>query len=133
MSKVTIAGDAVVVASSLKLEELKTIQKYRPNELVLKGGEDGKEPVFAISVTDGPGSINSYGVSFGRETNDGSHNAAVTMFIPEGVTTNVREWVADKIGGALVNLNKLEERLPGVLSAINAEKQGVMESISVAQ
>ena len=42
MAKITIAGDAVVVTSALKLEDIKTIEKYRRNALVLKGGEDGK-------------------------------------------------------------------------------------------
>ena len=44
MAKIVIAGDAVVVTSAMKLEDIKTIEKYRPKELVLKGGEDGKEP-----------------------------------------------------------------------------------------
>ena len=41
MAKIVIAGDAVVVTSAMKLEDIKTIEKYRPKELVLKGGEDG--------------------------------------------------------------------------------------------
>ena len=41
MAKITIAGDAAVVTSAMKLEDIKTIEKYRPKELVLKGGEDG--------------------------------------------------------------------------------------------
>lgn len=133
MSKVTIAGDAVVVASSLKLEDIKTIKKYRPNELVLKGGDDGKEPIFAIDVTTGDGNINSVGASFDRETNDGEHLACVTLCMPGSVKDgDVKAWVADTIGGALVNLNKLEEKLPSVLSAIAAEKQGVLASINIA-
>ena len=47
MAKITIAGDAAVVTSAMKLEDIKTIEKYRPKELVLKGGEDGKEPIFS--------------------------------------------------------------------------------------
>lgn len=53
MAKIVIAGDAVVVTSAMKLEDIKTIEKYRPKELVLKGGEDGKEPIFGVGTTHG--------------------------------------------------------------------------------
>lgn len=45
---------------------------------------------------------------------------------------NIKEWVADTLGGALVNLNALEAKLPEVLDAIAAQKATVMENITVA-
>ena len=33
MAKIVIAGDAIVVTSALKLEDIRTIEKYRPKEL----------------------------------------------------------------------------------------------------
>lgn len=132
MSKITIAGDAVVITSSLKLEDLKTIEKYRPKALVLMGGEDGKEPVFAVGTAEGTGNINEYGASFGRESHDGDKLATITMCLGTDVS-DVREWVADKIGGSIISLNKLEEQLPAVLAEIAEEKARVMESITVAQ
>lgn len=133
MAKIVIAGDAVVVTSSLKLEDIRTIAKYRPKELVLKGGEDGKEPIFAIGVTDGCGNINEVGASFGRETHDEEKLASITMCTGAGTTGDIKEWVADRIGGAIINLNKLEEKLPAVLEEIEAEKAEVMSNITVAQ
>ena len=60
MAKVIIAGDAVVVKSAIKYEDLKAVKKYRPEALTLKGGEDGKEPIFSVFVKDsGAGSINA--------------------------------------------------------------------------
>lgn len=132
MAKITIVGDAVVVTSALKLEDIKTIAKYRPNELVLKGGEDGKEPIFAIGITTGTGNISVMGASFGREANDGSGKAAITMVMSGAPTEDVKEWAADKLGSAIINLNALEAKLPAVLEAIAAEKATVMENISVA-
>ncbi len=130
MAKIVIIGDAVVVKSNLKLEDIKTVAKYRPNELVLKGGEDGKEPIFGLGTTTGTGSINSVGVSFGRADADG--NAIVTM-VMEGVPTEkAKDWVADTLGGAIINLNTLEAKLPTVLASIAAERSTVMENISVA-
>mgnify|MGYP000937705903 CR=1 FL=1 len=66
MAKIVIAGDAVVVTSAMKLEDIKTIEKYRPKELVLKGGEDGKEPIFGVGTTHGAGNINAVGASVPR-------------------------------------------------------------------
>ena len=131
MAKITIAGDAVVVTSALKLEDIKTIEKYRRDALVLKGGEDGKEPIFAIGTTDGCGNINEVGASFGRETHDDEKLAVITMCTGVGTSGDIKEWVADRI--AIINLNKLEEKLPAVLDEIAAEKAQVMSNITVAQ
>ena len=132
MSKTVIAGDDVVITSALKLEDIKTIEKYRPKALVLMGGEDGKEPVFAIGTTPGAGNINAVGASFGAETHDDSKLACITLFLT-GVTGDVKDWVADRLGAAIINLNKLEEKLPAVLEEIAAEKATVMSNITVAQ
>lgn len=130
MAKITIAGEAVVVTSALKLEDIATIKKYRPDELVLKGGEDGKEPIFAIGTTTGTGSINSVGASFGRADGDGK--AVITMIMQDVPTENAKDWVADTIGSAIINLNALEAKLPAVLETITRERTAVMEHIVIA-
>lgn len=132
MAKIVIAGDAIVVTSALKLEDIRTIEKYRPKELVLKGGEDGKEPIFAVGTTSGAGNINAVGASFGRESHDEAKLATITM-CTNGVTGDVKEWVADHIGTAIISLNKLEEKLPAVLEEIADEKAAVLSNITVAQ
>lgn len=132
MAKIVIAGDAVVVTSALKLEDIKTIEKYRPNDLVLKGGEDGKEPIFALGTTSGAGNINSVGASFGREASDGSGLACITMVKTGVPTEEVKEWAADTLGSAIINLNALEAKLPEVLTAIADQKATVMANITVA-
>lgn len=133
MAKITIAGDAVVITSSMKLEDLAKIKKYRPDALVLKGGEDGKEPIFCVSVSEGgSGSINKYGVEFTSETHDDAKLASVTM-VGEGITGDIREVVADNFGLPVLNLNKIEATLPAVLAEIDAEKASIMANITVAQ
>ncbi len=133
MAKIVIAGDAAVITSALKLEDVRTVAKYRPDELVLKGGENGKEPVFAISVTEGAGKINQYGVSFSQETRDEAKLATLTILAKGVGDGDMKEWVADQYGKALICLNELEARLPAVLADIDAEKADVMRSITVAQ
>lgn len=133
MAKIVIAGDAVVVTSAMKLEDLRTIAKYRPEALILKGGEDGKEPVFAVSVTKGNGEINKYGASFGSESHDDAKLATITMTAGCADGEDIKEFVADCIGSAIIDLGNLEETLPSVLEEIIAEKAMVMDSISVVQ
>lgn len=133
MAKITIAGDAVVVTSTMKLEDIKTIEKYRPKALILMGGEDGKEQIFRIGTTDKVGSMNTIGASFGSKTYDDQELACITMCVGSDITGNVKEWVADRLGSAIINLNKLEESLPAVLDEIAAEKAKVMDNITVAQ
>ena len=133
MAKVTIAGKALVITSNLKLTDLETVKKYQPKALILMGGEDGKEPVFAIgAVRGGTGKIGTIGVEFGEETHDDQKLATMTLMAPADVK-DMKEYVADKYGAALMNLAKLEENLPAVVAAIAADKQAIMDNINVAQ
>ena len=133
MAKVTIAGRALVITSSLKLTDLETVRKYQPKALILMGGEDGKEPVFAVAAVRGSaGKIGNIGVEFGEETRDEAKLATMTLMVP-GDVEDMKEYVADKYGAALMNLAKLETVLPAVVETISAEKQSIMDSISVAQ
>lgn len=130
MAKITITGQAVVVTSSLALKDIEAVKKYRPDELILKGGEDGKEPIFVLDA--GGDSINKYGASFNKETRDDEKKATLTM-----LTTykgdNIKEVVADELGSAIINLNKLEEKLPKVINEIKVETESVMSDISVVE
>jgi len=128
-AKVTIAGDAVVITSELKLEDIQTISKYRPKALTLMGGENNKEPIFVLG-TSADGSINKYGASFSGVARDGSGKATITMMM-RGNTAEIKEAVADKFGAALISLGKLEAAMPAVLEEIAAERATIMANISV--
>ena len=133
MAKITIAGDAVVVTSSVKLEDYQKIAKYRPEALTLLGGEDGKEPIFGVAIVkEGSGNINQYGVEFSSSTRNDEKLACLTM-VYSGTAGDIKEAVADRIGVAILNLSKLEEKVPAVLAEIEAEKAAIIDSITVAQ
>ena len=132
MAKITIVGDAVVITSAVKLEDIKTVAKYRPKALTLMGGEDGKEPIFRLGVTNGTGNITKYGAEFGSETHDEQKKAVMTL-VCSGGAGDIKEAVADSIGAFVLNLNKLEETLPTVLAEIQQEKDKSLESIEVVQ
>ena len=133
MANIIIAGDAVVLTSSLKLSDLEEIKKYEPSALVKMGGEDGKEPIFAIDVVKGAGSVGPFGVSFGRTTNDGTGCACVTMPAPAvaGGIDAIKDAVADQLGAAFGYLTEAEAALPGVLSDIRGKKAAMVERITV--
>lgn len=46
---------------------------------------------------------------------------------------NVKEVVADTVGAYVMTLNKLEATLPAVLDDIKAEKERIMNNITIAQ
>lgn len=128
MAKITIAGKAVVVTSTLKLEDIKTVGKYRPKALSVYGGEDGKEEVFAIKAGCNE-NFSKYGICFADETRD-EKLATITMNIHyDG--DDIEGFVADYLGTAIIYLNKLEETLPAVIEEIAAERASVMNNITV--
>ena len=133
MARITIVGQAIVVTSSLALEDIKTVAKYRPEALTLYGGEDDKEPVFKLGVTSGTGAIGKYGAEFGTETRDEEKLAVMTLILDSEAGEDPKEYVADKLGGALMNLNALEEKLPSVIEEIAAERTKILEAITVTQ
>ena len=132
MAKVTIAGQAVVVTSTLKLDDIKTVATYRPDALTLYEGE-GKErqPVFAIGIGADAGRIGTYGVEFGRSNAEGF--AQLTMSVSIDDDEDIKVFVAEQIGRSILKLNKLEEQIPEVIRGIEAEKADILRNISVVE
>lgn len=131
MAKVTIAGNAVVITSSMKYEDLETIQKYRPDALTLYGGEDGKEPEFTVAVGRCP-EIGKYGIVFNGTTRNDDKLACLTICECNNIE-DMKEHVADSYGAALTKLNELEGKLAGVVEEIAAAKQAVIDAIEVVE
>lgn len=132
MAKVTIAGQAIVVTSTMKLSDLETIKKYRPEALTLYEGEGKeKEPVFAIGISSGNGNIGTYGAEFNRANAEGF--AQLTMGVCVTPEEDVKDFVTEEIGRPLLKLNKLEETLASVVSEINAETAAIEQNITVVE
>lgn len=130
MAKITICGDAMVVTSTKTLEDIKTLEKYRPKALALYS-EDGKEEVFRVGSSNGKGSISTYGASFGSVSHDDNKFATITMDIPAG-TTDAEAYAEEVIGVAIINLNKVEAQFEAALEEVKAEKAEVRSNITVA-
>ncbi|MDR1674353.1 MAG: hypothetical protein LBR54_02750 [Oscillospiraceae bacterium] len=128
MAKVTIAGNSYVVTSEISMADLETVKKYRPTALVLID-EETKETYFKIGV--GTSSISEFGISFGGISNGEEKLSSATLPIPPD-TEDAKEYVLDKAGLALANLNKIEERISGTLQEIRSERDAISANISVS-
>lgn len=130
MAKVTIAGQAVVVTSGMKLDDLKLIKKYRKEALSLYEGEGAERvPVFTIGVSNVGNSINKVGAEFSRANADGY--AQITYMAEAERAEGIKEEISDKIGRSLLKLNQLEETLGAVVREIEAEKARILDNIEV--
>ena len=132
MGKITIAGDAIVITSAAKVEDIKTLEKYRPRALSLyEKDEDGKnQEVFCVGMSKhGDGSVSKYNIFFAGEARDGSGQATVTLTIPSDVE-DAKEYVADKYGFAVMCLNKIEAQFESALAEVQADRDAVMGSIT---
>ena len=128
MAKVTIAGNSFVVTSAVSMADLETIQKYRPQALAITDPET-KETLFRVGI--GASSMSDYGISFGGVSNDDAKLATATLPIPSDVE-DAKEYVLDRAGLALVNLEKVEGEIAEVLGDIRTERDSIAESITVS-
>lgn len=130
MANVKIVGDALVLTSSIKFEDLKLVEKRYPRALSLYTEENGREVEdFSVRTTSGQGVITEYGVTFGKASREGGY-AQITMGIPE-VDGDVKEAVVDIIGIPLMKLNNLEALLPDVIAQIAEQKEQMLDCIEV--
>lgn len=127
--KVTITGDALVVTSSLKVEDIKMLEKYSPESLNIKD-EEGND-VFSIAYKEGCPSISKYGVTFSGKSRDGKDLATITLQLPTEVA-NVKEFVADLIGSANNDLKTLETELPTIIKQLGDDRKALIDSITLA-
>ena len=128
MAKITIAGNSYVITSSVSMADLETVKKYRPSALSITDPET-KETLFKVGV--GSSSISEYGISFGGVSNDDEKLATTTLSIPSDIA-NAKEYVLDRAGMAIANLNKVEAGITEALTEIRAERDTIAANIKVS-
>jgi hypothetical protein len=128
MAKVTIAGNSYVITSDIAMADLETVKKYRPSALAITDQET-KETLFKAGI--GTSSISEHGISFGGVSNDEKKLATATLPIPADVE-NAKEFVLDKSGVAIANLNKIESSINRALESIRLERNTIAENITVS-
>lgn len=133
MAKITVTGSAIVITSSIKVEEIELLEKYKPEALTLtEVDEDGdKVPKFKIGLGDGHGSVNKFGISFAKKSLNPDGYATVTG-IYNGEADSVKETVADEVGAPVDMLRELEETVPAAVDEVKTKRQAVIDSIELA-
>ncbi len=126
-AKINIAGNVFVITSAYSLEQLKQVERYRPEALTLKD-EDGNV-TFAVGT--GSSSFGKIGVSFNDTTYDEHKLACITLNIPNG-TQDAKQYVADYVGMAFLKLQNIEARLSGVLEEIEDIEAEIRGNITSA-
>lgn len=125
---IKVVGNVCVVESKYSVEEYERFEKHRPKALTMTDPEDKKIVTFRVGVGKNNGSLSAYGVSFGGNSANGK--ACVTMQIPDDVT-DVKKWVIETVGTAILNLNKIEEGLESCAEDIVAEEAAIAESVVI--
>lgn len=132
MARINVTGRALVITSEVKLDDWKSVQKYRGEALKLKEkDEDGnKKEVFRVMVDEsGMGSVSNFGLCWGAA--DASGKATVTKLIPDNVE-DVESYIVDTFGSVVMNVNKIEEAIPGAIEDAAKEREAILESVTIA-
>lgn len=125
---VSIIGSVAVIESALTPEQIRSVEKYRPDALTVVDKDDN--PVFRMGTTNSQeGAINKFGASFGTAT---SVNGNATITIPWDNGDDAISRFVDKYGGALNFIKKLEENVLSQLEDIAEENNAVRAMIARA-
>lgn len=125
---ITITGAAAVLTSAVKLDDWKRVAEFMPEELQLVD-EDTEEILFKVAVGEGPGSMNEYGVVFGSVVGTDGKATVTVLLDPE--TEDKKELVRKTVGSALLDLNKIEAEVPGMLEEIAKMEEEIDAHINV--
>lgn len=117
------------LVSSIKKADLDLLKKYGPDALKIKD-EDGND-LFGISYVEGKHNVSKNGVTFGAVSENGGLMVVGTLpTLPQGQTAS--DYVADFVGAALANINKLEESVPAAVASIKEAREQLIGSITEA-
>ena len=128
--KVYVMGSSVGISTTVSLADLALLQAKNPDALRLFEGE-GKEKheVFRVFVGDKP-ELKAFGATFTGNTNGDPKCAMMTLDIsakPEDMSA--KEYVAEKFGCGLLNLQKVETQFKPALEGIAAQKSALADMI----
>lgn len=129
--KAEVKGNALIITSSMKAEDLLKIKKAKPEALALTEENDGvKSMVFFIDVAlGGEPRVEPEFIVFDGTTHDEEKYATATILL-RGEIGDPRETVAELFGQELMKLRRLEATLPEVLENVQVEHAALLECIS---
>lgn len=122
MANMKKVGQAIVLTSVLKVEDIKRVARFAPKSLKLVDSD--KKEYFVVAA--GSESIGQYGVSFKEQNAEGF--AQLTLMGKSEVT---KKELAETYGHILNNLAKVEEQALDALAGVNETLEAVEDSIVV--
>ena len=116
------------LTSSLKVEDIELVKKYKPVALKKKDA-DGND-IFAVSYVEGRPCVSANGITFGSASAEGGF-AMITGNLPDTLSNNTTaaDYVADKVGSALALINEFEASIPEVVNTIKSERAALISGI----
>lgn len=131
MSKVTIAGSAIVLTSAITEETFAKAVKFDKSALQILN--EKKEPEFQVSLCeDGPGAVGKNGILFNSVNAEGQ--LELTMIAPEITTSTVEEkldFVKWNVAPFLVKLDLVEAKVAASQTAIDATLTAALSNVTV--
>ena len=126
MATITIAGNAAVITSAIKVADITKMKKYNPAALTLK--DEKEKPIFMIDMGE-KASVSNAGIIFNGTSRDGNGYATATFDI--GTVEDAEAYVMDKVGFSILRLNELEDTIGNSVAAIDDKLNAVKSTITV--
>lgn len=128
--RITLIGGALVITSSLKVEDIQNLKKYSPETLKIKD-EEGND-VFAVAYNEDNPSINNKGIVFGGTSAAGDGFATLTISVTvEDGEGDIKDAVADLIAIPATYLQQVETAAPVALAEVAEKRTALKNSIQV--
>lgn len=131
MAKIKVLGTALVMESSMKIEDVKKVAKYAPETLKILDEDGDVEFMVKVASPGTAGSINDFVVAFADTTTSAEGKAQVTLAINVWDGTDLKEMIADEFGTALVKLQEIESKFPAIVAKVQADREAVLENITI--
>lgn len=131
--KIRILGTTMMVSTEVTLDQLKELEVRKPEALKLVEETDGKKRELFRVNTGTDAFFGRLGATFTGITNNEPKVAMLTIDIagkPENI--GVKEYVADKYGAAILNLQKVEAQFKPALDTVAAERASLAGMIEIA-
>ena len=124
--KIEVVGNVVVLQMDHSIEQLKRLEKRRPEALCVMDDE-GKCSKFRVSTMGTPG-LNNNGLTV---TENGVNGKAAYTFPVDATAGDVKKWIVEKAGTALCYLNTISNQIDAAIAVTTRLDKELMDLIHV--
>lgn len=129
--RITIAGNAMILTSKLKLETIQKMEKYNPKALCLIEVDKNDEETEVFRIASGKlSSISKYGITFAEANSKG--NAIATVLFPEGINDK-KQYIKDNFANVMFMLEDLEDAVETACTALEMAYAKLDDEIEVQE